>query len=178
MLLRLQEDRHLDVARPTVFRVLRALEPGIAAYLPGPLRIHRDVVAEALVLQRAGQFDALLQGALEPALRYSRIPAIQLEPPLAAQRDAGSLGTHGLGTKPAGGPGAERESKRKKGSGSQSHVASVRLSLAARKGNLRPQASREWTSSALAASALAFLLLQELALEQQAVLMRGMALAD
>ena len=101
MLLRLQEERHLDVARPTVFRVLRAFEPGIDAYLPGPLRIHRDVVAETLVLQGAGQLEALLQGALEPAFRYSRIPAIQLKPPLAGQRDAGSLGRHGPGTKPA-----------------------------------------------------------------------------
>src|ERR1035438_10291008 len=96
MLLRLQEERHLDVAGLPVFRVLRAFEPGLRVDLPIPFGVKRDVVAKTLVLQRAGQLDALVQGALEPASRDARIRAVQLELPLAGQRDAARLGGRGL----------------------------------------------------------------------------------
>src|ERR1039458_2449608 len=96
MLLRLQEERHLDVAGLPVFRVLRAFEPGLRVDLPIPFGVKRDVVAKTLVLQRAGQLDALVQRALEPAPRDARIRAVQMELPLAGQRNAVRLGCRGL----------------------------------------------------------------------------------
>ena len=85
MFLGLEEERHLDVAGLPVFRILRAFEPGVHVDIPVPFRVHRDVIAKALVLQRAGQLDALVQGTLEPALLHARIRAVQLELPLARQ---------------------------------------------------------------------------------------------
>ena len=74
------------------FAYCAPLQPGVDADVAGPFRVHRDIVAKALVLQRAGQLDPLLQRLLKPAFLQPRIRAVQLEPPLAGQRDVAGLG--------------------------------------------------------------------------------------
>ena len=87
MFLGLEAKRHLDVSRLAVLGILFSLPPSLDVGSPGPRRVHRDIVAKPLVLQRPRQLKVVRQLAVEPMPRQADIGAVELEAPSPRQRN-------------------------------------------------------------------------------------------